>query len=236
MTRPRRWRLTVAALLVVGVVTLSGCTALNGWLDRNNPTQTAAVEEEPAPDVPMFATAEDAYKYFAVQSPPDSLTLKAGASPEEFGRWIVKMENTWMKASCDKADDIFYVFVNQFTALGPDAAYTGIAQENAKVFVEPIFGKNWKNSTAASRWMSGMTKLNADNISWCIPRKESYVAQYEFVSAAEGASYTPDARVIVVTQNQFSANPEATGMGEVTFAYTTTVEDGNLVLVDASMK
>lgn len=224
--------LRVLGVIAGGATVATGAAACAPGEVKVEPSVSQPASPEASENaVPNFdGDLNKAYEYFAVKYTAEELSLKEGATPEQFGEWLMDVTNKWMSASCESADEIVDVEVNQFVKTESDVFYDGIAQQNSNVFVEPLFGKDWQSNDMAKQWYSGVAQLDAKSISLCVQDKPSWVPHYVLVSASDAGIDEKGNQKYLIEQEDKSDNPSEANKGVRESTYTTSIEDGHIVL------
>lgn len=212
MARARNssWLLLVVA--AAGTIALSGC-----------------VEAKPTPAETVVEIEKTIDQYVAELTQythPAELQLPAGASADEFGRWVTDLHNKWPLASCDRVSDIIRASVN--LRIGDDSVefYPKIAEANADALTVAMFGPDWPSKPFAVAWRDAAIKRNANGIDLCVQGLEGRVAIEEFVSASLEGSDAAGNPIYEVNVNIVSDDPNSSEVGPRTYVYDTGAENG----------
>jgi hypothetical protein len=210
----------LSAALLVGIVT--GCASTSTAENvQVTPSPTVKTEAEYISDLTEFKDAS-------------TLTLKVGASADEFGKWIVDLNDKWHLGSCDRASDIVDAAVQSNT--DATTLRTDLATANAEAPVVAEFGTNWQNNELAKKWRDALIKQNTSAITFCIENEKAKAAIETFVSAKDGGKDANGNQLYEVVANSYSSDPNSKGLGDNTYTYTTGEENGNVVIKDFVIK
>jgi hypothetical protein len=218
----RKWPLHARIALVGGVAAaaLTGCAPTT--VEGDGPTASPEATK----------SQQDYIAELVAFSDPSELALPAGATPDDFGRWIVDLTNSWSAASCSETPAIKDALHNLPIDLVATDFYQNLAVANAKAPIEAEFGPDWKSNDLAVKWRSAMVQTNARGIDLCVQSKKSEIATSQFVSAKDMGSNGDGDQVYEIVDNVVSSDPETTGLGQWTTTYVTGTSGENVIIKD----
>src|SRR5665213_2124157 len=200
-------RITAATAIALGSLTLAACG--NEATPNTSPSPSATVEHE---------TLAQYIDTFTQYKDPAELQLAAGATPDQFGKWVTDLSTKWSFASCDKARDIIKASIALGITDDQNDFYPKIAAANANVLSIAMYGKN--PGAAAEGFRTAAIKNNAETINACVAGAESKAEHEDYVSTKMGDKDDQGNQIYDVTVNVVPGSYDSVDQpGLRTYAY-----------------